>query len=297
MTIHLLQIPSEPADWAAWLEDYFPSGRLGELVHELKLVQNSAEDATTTNLLSDILNPEQLESVRQSGLAGLPTAQVQQLIANPESLLELQETLLSQGSDYWDPKFKESDLHQTAESIRQRIDSEISAAAVSGVEGGHSTQNMQPTSSRRTLIAVLVTTAAGVLGLMFWPASQDAGSGRVLGQAGLVSNDVDSSSAYLNRLADAGATWFDHRPDNKEELAILLSEVSNDCQLLIDAPHEALSESEREWFVTKCQNWKTKFDETLASLNTDTISFTDAQSAADAIMTKLVAVVRAGPTA
>ncbi len=63
---------------------------------------------------------------------------------------------------------------------------------------------------------------------------------------------------------------------------MLLWEVGQDCQILTDASHQALTSTEREWFVTKCRNWKVEFDE--------------ARLQADTVMMTLVNVLRKGST-
>ena len=295
MTIHLLEIPNEPGEWAQWLEDVFCSDRLGPLVDELNLVRTLDKQATTAKRLYELVSEEQLESVRQTGLGELSESQIQQLLANPLCLLEMQETLLSQSSEFWDSRFQASDLRQPAERIRQHLDALLSDTAEDRTIVAAPNEELK--SSRRFMIGIAVAVAASFVGVLFWTTGKPRGSGRILGQSGLIANDVDSSSAYFNRIAEAGNTWFDHRPANKGELVALLSDVSNDCQILIDASHDPLTSSQREWFVMKCSNWKDKFDATLASLQAGVISVEEAQTAADKTMTKLISVLRAGPTA
>ena len=95
---------------------------------------------------------------------------------------------------------------------------------------------------------------------------QPGGSGSILGQPGILVNNVAPAAEYLNRIADAGNEWFDVQPKDAAELIVLLQNVSNDCQVLIDAEHPALTPQEREWFVAKCKNLKSAFDMTLAFL-------------------------------
>lgn len=126
---------------------------------------------------------------------------------------------------------------------------------------------------------------------------QPRGSGSILGQPGLLANDVSSSSEYLNRIANAGSEWFDQHPRDSAELITLLENVSRDCQILIDADHQRLTPEERNWFVEKCENWKNEFDTTLASLQSGQLTFEAAKAEADKTMTKLVNVVREGAPA
>ena len=292
MTIHLLQTPDQPSEWAAWLEQYVSSQQLGELVHELSLVAEADPQQSSAESLSAIMDSSQLEAIRTTGFAACSQDQAQRLMASPRCLLELQEHLITTGSTYWDDRFNEAVSRPVAAAVTQKVVAQVTSAPDAAIA-----RPVERTDSRRTLLAIVATTAAAVLGILYWPSAEHGGSGRMLGQPGLLANDVDSSAEYFNRLADAGAEWFDQNPADSRELANLLTEVSTDCQRLIEAPHEALEPPEREWFVTKCQLWKDKFDNTLASLTAGEMSFEDAQAAADATMTKLVEVLRAGPTA
>ena len=122
-------------------------------------------------------------------------------------------------------------------------------------------------------------------------------SGHILGIPGLVSNNTSSSAEYLQRIADAGEMWFQEDRNEAPKLITLLEDTSRDCQFLIDARHDALTPEERDWFVTKCRNWKAAFDETLASLKSGTITMETARTHSDLTMMKLVAALRSGPTA
>ena len=83
---------------------------------------------------------------------------------------------------------------------------------------------------------------------------------------------------------------------DEDKLLSSIGDVSDACQVLIDNPHAILTDSERSWFVQKCQNWKTKLDVTATDLRSGALSFEDARTQADGIMAKLVDVLNAGPS-
>ena len=110
-----------------------------------------------------------------------------------------------------------------------------------------------------------------------------------------LANDLTSSAEYFNRIADAGSEWFNVPPKDSAQLVVLLQNVSNDCEILINAEHESLTPAERDWFVAKCHKWKKEFDTTLVSLQSGRLNYDTARAEADKTMTKLINAVRQGP--
>ncbi|MEO2018062.1 MAG: hypothetical protein ABGZ53_27230 [Fuerstiella sp.] len=293
MTVHVLTIPDDHSQWADWLEQQLVGLHLHELVDELQVVREADSEATESNSLQLVLSTEQLRAVAESGLSRLGVTKVQQILQHPDCLLELQEHLLVNGGKYWNSIERSDDLLSAVERVRYRTEASIQAAE-SG-EKSVSAPTSATATGRRQIGWLLSTAAVLFVGVMVWQ-QQPSPSGRVLGLAGLLANNVTSSAEYLNRIADAGEAWFGQTPRDSSDLIVLLREVSQDCQILIDADHQALTSSEREWFVTKCRNWKTKFDETLANLESGQLTFDEARSQADTVMMKLVTVLREGPT-
>ena len=289
MTLHLLSIPEQPSALSTWLEAQLVGLYLTDLVDELSVVRER-EGENKSIPLADLLTPADIQNVSSSGLGSLDEDQLIQLLVNPQCLLELQEHVLEKESSFWSHVTR-SDEHLGA---IQRVETNLrSAIEQPGIEAAL-TPSISGRKVDRRLLGILLMATVFVFAIGLWM-QKPLPSGRVLGLPGLTVNNVASSTEYLNRIADAGQTWFDSPATNKDELIVSLREVSSDCQILIDAQHEALTTGEQKWFVAKCENWKTKFDQTLTSLEQDTISFAEAQTQADAIMQKLVNVVRAGP--
>lgn len=288
MTIFITTIPDDPKAWAGWLEQHLVGLRLRDVIDELRLLPGS-----TSTPLQDLLNQNQLSQVRQGGLSALPMNQIRGLLGSPESLLELQEEILINGGEYWASLPPAEDLKQATERVRRKLKNALSPEQ----RGKTSLEKPTATRTRSKFVVGLVSAAAILLiGVFAWR-MQPAGSGSILGQPGLLANDVSSSAAYFNRIAAAGNEWFDEHPCDSAQLISLLTNVSNDCQILIDADHKALSIAERDWLVAKCTNWKNKFDATLVSLQSAQLTFELAKREADDTMHKLVAALQAGPNA
>ncbi|MBC7967122.1 MAG: hypothetical protein H7Z17_14505 [Fuerstia sp.] len=288
MTIFITTIPDDPKEWAGWLEQHLVGLRLRDVIDELRLLPES-----TSTPLKVLLNQKQLSEVRQHGLSALSVNQVRTLFSSPESLLELQEDVLLHGGDYWASLPTSAEVQSATDRVKQRL----GKSPFGEERAARPTANSEVKRGSRGLLIALTSAAALLLiGFVTWQ-MQPHGSGSILGQPGLLANDVSSSAEYLNRIADAGNEWFDQHPRDSAELVTLLENVSNDCQILIDAEHLPLTSEERNWFVGKCENWKNEFDTTLASLQSGQLTFEAAKAEADKTMMKLVNVVREGPPA
>lgn len=288
MTIFITTIPDDPKEWAGWLEQHLVGLRLRDLIDELRLLPGSESTP-----LNGLLGQEQLLQIRQRGLAVLSANQVRALLGSPKSLLELQEDISLHGDDYWASLPTSVEVQNATDRVKKRLgESPIPAERAAVPAAKPETKH----SSRSLLIALTSVAALLLFGFLKWQMQPHA-SGSILGQPGLLANDVNSSAEYLNRIANAGSEWFDQQPRTSAELVMLLKNVSNDCQILIDADHLRLTPNERDWFVGKCENWKGEFDTTLASLQSGLLTFEVAKAEADKTMMKLVNVVREGPIA
>ncbi|MBL8819711.1 MAG: hypothetical protein JNL58_27040 [Planctomyces sp.] len=286
MTIFITTIPDDPKEWATWLEQHLVGLRLRDVIDELRLLPGSASTP-----LNGLLDQKQLLQVRQRGLSALSVNQVRALLGSPESLLELQDDVLLRGSDYWASLPPSAEVQHAADRVRKRLGKSPIAKERAAVPAAKPDIKHR---SRGLSIALTSVAALLLIGLLTWQI-QPRGSGSILGQPGLLANDVSSSAEYLNRIANAGSEWFNQNPRDSAELVTLLENVSNDCQILIDAEHKALTPKDRDWFIEKCENWKNKFDTTLASLQSGQLTFDAAKAEADKTMMKLVNVLREGP--
>lgn len=287
------------SQWGDWLGRQLCSLHLRQLVEELQVVAECSDSQAPQLMLKDVLDDRQLFELLQSGPASLEVDEIQQLLANPDNLGELQEFVLTTGSNYWDQLSQESDAAERARAI---------FSSVSAIDSG---QNVKPQlisiveqrGGARFLAVATSLAAVLLLAATFWPRGLEP-SGRMLGTPGLMMADVDTPQVYLERLAVAGNTWFDQTPRDAAELGVLLREVSSDCEILINAKHSVLASQKladgttpQDWFVAKCSKWKSDFDQTLANLESGTMDFETARSQANTTMMKLVTVLRSGPPA
>lgn len=290
MTIHLLTIPDSPDQWPEWLEQQLVSLHLGKLVEELRL----HPDELKMTKLNQIFSSDELRSVIRGGLADVGIEKIQQLLHSPDALLKLQENILLNETPYWKNQglADQLELREAVVRVKPRLKAEVNRSSPSSTEP--SVSNADARSGNRLAWMTVIATGL-LLGAFLWQFGSAGDSANVLGEAMLTANDVSTAAEYFERIAASGQKWFEQPRDTPEQLSALLQITSRNCETLINAEHEALTDAERIWFVEKCVNWKTKLDVTLADLQADRISVDAAKQQADAVMNKLVQVLRAGP--
>jgi len=294
MTVRIITIPDDQTQWPGWLEQQLVGSHLRELIEELRIVDGLDSSFQASKPLSEILTTKQLADIAKSGIAAIGVKKIPELMSNPDALLDLQEYVLINGSSYWQNVPVDSQLKASMERSRSKLNAIIgdsqTPARPAPIAG-----NLQKTN-RRSLTWIASAAAVLLVGVMLWRMPPHP-SGHILGTPGLLANDVSSSAEYLQRIAAAGQTWFDEQPTDEAALIALLEQTRNDCQILIDARHEALSDEERIWLVTKCRKWQGDLEQTLSSLKSGAIDLETARTQADATMKKLVNVLQSGPTA
>jgi len=294
MTVRIMTIPDDQTQWPGWLEQQLVGSHLRELIEELRILNGLDSSFHANTPLGEILTEKQLAVIAQSGIGNIGLPVIQQLLSNPETLLDLQEHVLINGGSYWQNVPVDSQLKTSVAIVRSKLATSRGSDELS--KRPTSVDGKSSTTKRRSLAWVASLAAMLLIGVFVWR-MQPHSSGHILGSPGLVTNNTASSAEYLERIASAGETWFQEDRSEALKLMALLEDTSHDCQILIDARHDALSPEESDWFVTKCRNWKGEFDATLASLKSGTITVETARSQSDLTMTKLVAALRSGPTA
>lgn len=311
MSIILLTIPETSADWPEWLDQQLMGSTLVHLIDELQLLsstvapkasdsaadQNQTEATTSEVTLADIADAEQLNQVLESGTSAFTINQFQLLFGHPELLLDLQQRILESGGEFWRRFELPTEMQAMSGRILQKLDlreSPRSSNARPASPGG-AASTAGPQGDRRKLMwlassLVAVLLLIGMLQLMP-EVAQPAG----LSNPALFTAEVQSAQEWFDLVAAAGQTWQTEQHLDAEQLLQALSETSEACDRLIANPHPVLNSAQQTWFVTKCQNWKTKLDETHAALSAGELSFQEAKAQADGIMSKLVTVLQAGP--
>jgi len=294
MTVRIITIPDDQTQWPGWLEQQLVGSHLRELIEELRIVKATHASSQADKLFSEILTEKQLAEIAQSGLGNINVPVFRQLLSNPETLLDLQEHVLINGDSYWQNVPIDSQLKTSVERVRSNLATNRGSDELT--KRPTSVARKSSTTSRRSRAWMIPIAAILLIGVFVWR-MQPHSSGHILGTPGLVTDNTASSAEYLQRIATAGENWFQEDRTEAAKLIALLEDTSHDCQILIDARHDALTPKERDWFVTKCRKWKGELDATLASLRSGTITVETARSQSDLTMIKLVAALRSGPTA
>lgn len=256
----MLDIPDDEADLAPWLERELVGLHLRDLVLELEaLCADRNESIDLDSLLGD-----RTADVLEHGLGRLAPQTLRTLLQNPASLLQLQERVLVDGSDYWQNVERSAEHRQMADAGWERLAGELSetAPAVAAEPG-------RPHERPRTTLAWLTLAAAALLlvsvSLWRWPQPQGAGWGWQ--QPGALAVDV-SAAEYLRHLAGLAEEWFNQRPVTPPELAQRILEFRAGCSKLILSEHEPLPPEDRAWLRERCRAWAKKLDAQVAALET-----------------------------
>jgi len=290
MTITLTTIPDTTADWPNWLDRQLVGARLGDLVEELRVSGAAPESKSAT--LDQILTANQQQNVLTSGTSVFSTEQFRCLFGNPDALLQLQERVLEADREFW----RSVPRADAVAFQSNRVFGSLNLQSTDSNQLATDTTDSTPTRSGHGMFWLVSTVAAALLAVTIWQNQANVGEHNGLANPALASMEVESAQQWFDAVADAGAEWEQHDELDKDELLASIKDVSDACQKLIDNPNSVLEDAERKWFVQKCQNWKTKLDDTYADLQSDSLSLEDARTQADGIMTKLVNVLKAGPS-
>ncbi|MEZ6130831.1 MAG: hypothetical protein R3C59_19345 [Planctomycetaceae bacterium] len=290
MSITLTTIPEQTADWPKWLDRQLMEFRLSDLVDELNLI-NPLDNRSPLSL-DKVITDSQRDQVLQSGTAALSLEQLQILLGHPETLLDLQELVLEFGGDYWNQFPPSSDIQNLSAAVFEKLNQ--------SADSGQSPDVVRPgqvvsSSPRGRLTWILTTIAAVLLAVTVYQMQPMVPTG--LSNPALLTANAESAQEWFDAVADAGQQWSTQDLSDTPKLLAAIQETSDACGRLIANPHPVLNGEERDWFVQKCQNWKTKLDDTHAALLAGNLNYDDARQQANGIMTRLVDVLKAGPNA
>ncbi len=297
MKLHLLDIPAESDKLAAWIEQHLVSESFGSFVVQLQAVHDSSNSDSATNPfpsleLSQILGDQQGQVI-EHGLANCSQTQIQQLLSNPQAMVELQSQVFERGFPYWfDSVVPMQNAEATGASAgsTQRLNKLAATIRSAGDLPGQSVDHLdRPTSAsqsvgssaapdRRTFNWNLLAMAAAVLiigavafNLMSPPSTQS------LAKWGWLSDDgIPTTGApvdYLAKISAGGSAWFDEVPLNSDDYIQRLNELKAGCQALIDADHSLLATADQQWLIGKCMAWRSSFEKQLESVENDPQGF------------------------
>lgn len=282
MKLHVLDMPNETAELAAWLEGYIRGTKLHELVSECRTMH---DDTTDSLELFDLLT-DRASEVLSNGLGVLSFDEISQLIRHPQLLFDLQDWVMVEGGDYW----QDSDAS----------DSEKSAALWQRVQTGLNQQTsptVQPRSehTHSAWPKVLAVMALGLIVAVGYFVTRPDPTPQVAwgwAKPGAL-NELDQlpASEYMENLAKSAESWFKKRPDTKEALAKRIKEFRIGCDVLVDAKHSPLTSEDRTWLIERCKAWSAKLDQHTVALDAGA-NVLETRAAADETINGLVKAIQ-----
>jgi len=284
MNIITFDIPEQHDDQAAWLEGYLTGIQLPELVTELEAVHQPNDHLELHDILGDALN-----DVLANGLARLSSGQLRRILTNPRTLFELQEHILTGGSQHWINRSAASNEVKTiTDRSWQTIRPSLSATTPVSASRPH---KRSATWFRQPLFVSLAT-AAAVLAAVFLPRQFESApinpvtaTGWGWDRDGALDESLPADQ-YLARLGDSADEWFRKRPESASEVATRIAKFRQGCSTLILASHRPLASEDRRWLVDKCRAWASKLDAHLTAIEAGELPQT-VRNAADETVGKL----------
>lgn len=255
MTLVIGNMPEEPDQLARWLDHQLVGHHLGELVAELSAVQ---ETGPRTVALNDVLGSS-LAEVLEHGLGVLPESTVQQLLRQPQLLLQLQERVFIEGGPYWRQLPRSAELTERSQAILQRALQQLRL-------------DRRPTLDRvrripmevylrwgvSLAVAVVLVLVVQRVGLQ-WRGGAGPSRPNWGWAQGLPS--ANDSRTYLEALAQQAEQWYLERPMTPDSLVRRLGEFRQGCGALLIAPHPPLSPAQRADLWESCRKWSATIDE------------------------------------
>lgn len=256
MTLNSLNLPEDRQLLAEWLEELICSEHLTQTALEWEELADVREVSSSLTLAE--LAGEQLAEIVENGLKGLPEEDLRQLLTQPAAMLELQDRVLSHGSQYWLKRIQGAPDDSTWERLQDQLGEPF--AVRMPVE-------TKSRSSRRfwsAMGSVLAIAACLILG--FWviqPPAKPTGWGF---NAPGVLESSRSEAELLETLANATHSWFNKRPENREDLALRLKQFDAGCQELLAAELAPLTPKTRQAVSDLCKKTRNEIAGYLAEL-------------------------------
>jgi len=235
MTLASLKIPEDPQQLADWLEGLILSEDLSQAILEWETLAGAPSDSEPTTLAQ--LTGSQLLEIDSRGLKSLPEETLRRLMAHPEAVLQLQEHILAECPQYWQQRLDAAKQSTQDEAAWAAIESQLGPSE--NTPGSVQRQNRSRGLAWSGMGALLAVAACLMIGLwVIQPPARPTGWG--FNEPGILET-ARSEDELLETLADAAHTWFNKRPDNREDLALRLKQFDAGCQKLLEAPLAPLS--------------------------------------------------------
>lgn len=280
MTLVSLDLPENPEKLAEWVEEFICSEDLLQAAIIWETL--ASEEARGMPLRFVDLTEDQLVDIGQHGLKSLSESQLRKLMASPEALVDLQEYVMIQAPLYWQQRSasrQETPLHDARWSqIRHELNRRSEKP-----DKERPSRSGQATvwSGLAALIAVAASIAVGVWVNLTPPAPQGWG----FNKPGVLESSR-SETELLENLAAAAHSWFNKRPQNREELITRLKQFDAGCQKLLTARLSALDGKTHNAVDAACQKTRQDIAGQLAQLKQGA-DFRSTQAEADETMNNL----------
>lgn len=291
MKLHAMTVPDDLAQLSGWLEQQLLGPDLGALVAELTAVHGTAAGPGLEEVLGS-----SAPRLKETGLAGLPAEKLRLLLAHPQLLLDLQEWLLTAESPYWEravaaaaPLEEQMERGRRLAMFHQAPTAPLRLHRPEDLPRGRAWY-------RQSWFASLATAAAVLLAFLgyqrFFPTPGVVPVETAWGwnKPGALRQD-GPANAYLNRLADGAAEWFNEKPEQAAPLAKRIGELREGCSQLILAQHQPLSAADRLWLVDNCRRWGAQLDKQRDALEAGQDA-TQVREQTDATVRELVEALR-----
>jgi hypothetical protein len=261
MTLVAMTLPDDPAELAGWLERHLAGLDLARLVAELSAVHGTP--ASPASSVRDLLG-QHLDEVVRSGLGGLPSEMLRQLLRQPALLFELQEIVLAADSPHWD-RLAGGELAAMVDEGWNRLERTLPREPV--------ILRPRPRHWQRWVVGVVAAAAVVLIAVLSYPVlaplfrSGEQPSAVAWGWArpGALPSDLPPAE-YLRELADEADEWFKQRPEDTAALAKRIDQMRQGCRTLLEADHPPLSVEDRAWLRERCRAWQGKFDDAFAAV-------------------------------
>ena len=280
MKLLVHDIPESAEQLAPWLEQQLVGLDLRDLVAELTAFLGASSEPGS---LESVLGGK-LEGVLSSGLRRLPEPTLRSLLRQPGLLLDLQDRVLREGSDYWNRVDRTEDHRAAVDAGWERLQASL------GTEAPRAAGAIRPkapgwTRALGILLAAVVLIAVTVF---FQPGSARWGFER----PGLLATS-QPAPAYFRSLANAvEEDWTPQRTETRDRLLTSLKEFRHGCDTLLEAPLAHLPEKDRTFLKARCLKWRDRIDGHIADLEQNRKSVDEVRTDAAATVQRLTTVLR-----
>ena len=281
MKLKSLDIPNDISQLGNWLDDQLVSPELMDTIMELEIL---AGERLTYNLNLNDISSDLMPEINARGINAASPSAIRQLLRQPTLLLELQESVLTNGGDYWQQKLDKN--YQSPTGLNKLLNT-LGTTRLAPVDAA-----AKATWNRKRILGLIAAIAATIL-LTFaiWPDTtnnhQTAQDGKLahadnndptpsnprsskpewgFAASGLLNLQL-AESEMLRSLSQASLTWYNKVPATNDQLEIRLEQFDRGCRELLEAELPQLSAQNRKAVHQACKTCRASIAQLLAELN------------------------------